>query len=172
MESDNQLIGCSWVAINLETMVSRAWSECFSEHPELKTDAFKQVIYVVIFHNICNASDCTPTRIAKVVANSFALNEKTVAARISRLIDVKLLELTPHAKDGRKKILRPTKKLTSCFGPFNEFIIGIVCALGEQIALHPNSFLEIQELKKSLKFNILDHVVSEEELAKESKGRA
>lgn len=157
MEDDGLLAHDCWAAINLHNMTSRAWSHYFAARG-LKSEDYRQLIDIIMAHAVLNLENCTPTRIAKIASTSFQLNEKTVMRRIDRLIDVGLLEETPHPIDRRKKILAPTKILRESYKGFNERVISISCLVADQAAQRIGPTGEIQVLSSNMQFDIFERI--------------
>jgi DNA-binding MarR family transcriptional regulator len=158
MTSGTELIPRFWAAINLETMVSRAWSDCFPKCPDVRFDEYRQIVLLVLSYNAKQPMACTPSNVHKVICDNCLLDHKTVRARIQRLVDEKLFVLQPHPIDGRKKLIRPTAKLLEGIDKYNSMVTKIAGKI------HSRTFTlkigNVPELEEHLHFDIWDHVES------------
>lgn len=155
-----ELLKNSWVAINLETMLSLSWAESFRSYHDLKFDEYKQIVYTVIAQCACYPQSCTLSHIQKTIANAYSIDQKTVATRIQRLVDENFLRVVAHPTDRRKKLVEPTDKLIVLFGKFSERAKSIVNHVHQQITTNPLSGA-IQSLESDLYFDVLKEVDAE-----------
>jgi DNA-binding MarR family transcriptional regulator len=160
MATGNDLVSAVWAAINLETMISRAWSDCFPKYPDLKFDEYRQIVLLVLLYAALHPMECTPSRVQKIISDNFLLDHKTVQARIQRLVDDKFLVVQSHPEDRRKKLIQPTDKLLVAFARFNGIILQIVLKMRAQMAT-AGKFENVNELDSHLHFNIFDYFKSE-----------
>ncbi len=122
-----------WPAINMETMLSRAWSDCFRGSRDLKGEQYRQIVNVVIFQNACGEEICTLGQLRKTIADAFSVDVKTVTHRIQRLESEEYLQISDHPKDRRKKLVRPTEKLVLAFERYSNHLVDIALEFRSQL---------------------------------------
>jgi DNA-binding MarR family transcriptional regulator len=155
---DNQqadIVNGIWAAFNYEKMSADAWANCFQRLPDLNSDEYRKIIFIVLLLYIERPNDCTPTVVQNIISRRDLLDPKTVATRIRRLIDCKLFEVAPHSSDKRKRLIRPTAKLIEPLKRYSAMTLGIAKEITNQASTagiaHPI-------VNPQLRFNLLEYL--------------
>jgi DNA-binding MarR family transcriptional regulator len=155
---DNQqtdIVNGIWAAFNYETMSADAWSDCFQGFPDLNSDEYRKIVFIVVLLSIQRPNDCTPTVVQNIVSRRHLLDPKTVATRVKRLIDSKLFEIVPHSRDKRKRLIHPTAKLIEPLKRYSAMTLDIANEIARQASAagisHP-------VVNPQLRFNLLEYL--------------
>lgn len=154
----NKLIQEIWAALNWETMSSRAWAKCFAGFQDLKSDDYRQIALLVSLWSSIHPNECTLAKIQRTISQRDLLDQKTIATRVQRLIDCKLLETTPHPTDRRKKLIRPTRALRDPLSVYSEMTKNIAAKINDQSTRSAIA----RQLDDDINFNILDYLCTED----------
>lgn len=166
--SDN-LIEDNWPSVNWETMHSQAWERCFGSIPDFKSDHFRQIIFVILTLSSRRRNDCTLATILRIVSKRDLLDQKTVASRVERLIDNKLLERVKHPTDKRKQLILPTETLCARLKNYSNLVLKIA----HEIVRQTPSVILVDTIDLDLRFDLRDSLdcnnVASSELTGEKK---
>ncbi|MGM4902812.1 hypothetical protein AB8B21_28155 [Tardiphaga sp. 866_E4_N2_1] len=146
----DDLIKAIWAAVNWETMGSLAWDQCFRSVPDLRSAHYRQIVFIVVLLS-SQRGDCTLSTIQRLVARRDLLDPKTVALRVERLIDAKLLERIDHPSDKRKQVIRPTVALLGPLRRYSELTLDIAAEM-----TRPYSDPSDSEFDADLRFDLRD----------------
>lgn len=144
-----------WSAINAENMAAKAWADCFSRYADLRSDEYRQIVFVVVLLFARRPNECTPSTIQRIISNRDMLDQKTVAARVQRLVDCKLFEITPHPADKRKKLIRPTTRLLEPLKRYSTLTLSIAHELLKQASA---AGITPENIDPYFKFNLLEYL--------------
>lgn len=149
----SDLVRGIWAAFNFEKMTSDAWADCFQGFPDLRSDEYRKIVFIVLLLAVERPQDCTPSIVQKIISRRDMLDEKTVATRVKRLIDCKLLEMVPHSEDRRKRLIRPTGKLLAPLKQYSQLTLDIANEIVRQASAAGVSHTDIDP---DFRFNLLD----------------
>ncbi len=149
----SDLIRGIWAAFNFENMAADAWADCFDGFPDLRSDEYRKIVFIVVLLAVERPNDCTHSTVQKIVSRREMLDEKTVATRVRRLIDSKLFEVVAHAGDKRKRLIRPTSRLLEPLKRYSALTLNIANEIARQASAAGISHSDIDP---HFRFNLLE----------------
>lgn len=118
--------------VNFETMRSQAWECCFGKFQDLRSEDYQNLIVVLLVRSARQDQNCTISVIQRIFVKKEMLDQKTVAGRVQRLIDLKLFRKVRHPVDRRKWLIEPTEELLDLFEEYGRLARGIAGQLATQ----------------------------------------
>jgi|SRR5579862_4082364 len=160
MPDCRKLAASVWPAVNMETMLARAWSESFKNSRSLKFEDYRQIVNVVMMQNAFGDEICILGQLTKMIAGGFKIDPKTVTDRICSLKLEGYLEISVHPNDGRKKLVKPTEKLVEAFKRYSAYLVDIQQEFGSQLNRLDRPQISIDR-NPNLYFDLIKEAASE-----------
>jgi hypothetical protein len=129
MVDGGKLAEAIWPAINIEMMISQAWSVCFEG--EFRQDYYRPIIHVVFFSAV-SADRCAVDELRKQVADAFGIDQETVEVRIKKMVQAGLLARVEGLKDGREALIAPTQQLIAAYTKYSGHLVDLLKEFAKQ----------------------------------------